>query len=271
MFTRTTGYFIIPVWMAAMSWVVARDVLPAWTAPPSPPFQPSAWHKGDGARSQYSIHDEFGEMGTVWSEYLIGSDASRRDDLVWIARSSMGLAPMRILVTSVYTAQGDLDEFTVTLHKHGTTMKLHGERFHSAFSFTLEAGTMNPTFKIPLTDGDVMGAAFNPVADFTNLHVGQRWRMQVVNPIACITGMGKRFTPVVVEVTEETVLELEDGLHNCLVVESPNVKAWVDANGATLKQEISLPLLGKTQIVREPTFDEKRWSVARTFVFDEKR
>lgn len=269
MFTRTTGFFIVPVWLVAMSWVIGRDVLPAWTAPPTPPFQPSAWQQGEGLRSQYAIYDEFGRMGTVWSEYLIGSEASRRDDIVWISRSPMGLAPLRVLVVSVYTAQGALDEFTVSLDRNGTSMTLHGERFHAAFSFTLETGTMDPTFKIPLTDGDVIGAAFSPVADFTNLHVGQRWRMQVVNPIACITGMGKRFTPVVVEVTQEAVLELDDGKHNCLVVESPNVKAWVDANGATLMQEITLPILGKTRIVRESAFDELARAAARSYIFRE--
>lgn len=269
MFTRLTGFFIFPVWLVAMSWVVGRDVLPAWTAPPTPRFHPSAWQKTDGIRSQYSISDEFGQIGTVWSEYLLGSEASRRDDIVWIHRSSMGFAPVRILVVSVYTAQGALDEFTVTLNAHGIDMRLHGERFHAAFSFTLETGTMDPTFKVPVTDGAVIGAAFNPVADFTNLRVGQRWRMQVVNPLACLTGLGKRFTPVVVEVTEEAVLELDDGKHNCLVVESPNVKAWVDANGATLMQEITLPILGKTRIARESRFDEMARSVARNFIFNE--
>jgi len=267
MFTRTTGFLIVPVWLVAMSWVIDRDVLPAWTAPPAPAFQPSEWQKSDGLRSQYGIYDEFGRMGTVWSEYLIGQQASQREDLVWIARSSLGLAPLRIKVLSIYTSLGELDEFTVTLDKDGTAMKLHGERFHSAFSFSLRTGTIDPTFKIPLSDGDVLGAAFNPVVDFTNLRVGQRWRMQVVNPIACLTGMGKRFTPVVVEVTAEDVVTLDDGKHNCLVVESPNVKVWVDANGATLVQEITLPILGKTRIVRQSKFDEIARSDARNFVF----
>jgi len=269
MFTRTVGLIIVPLWIVAMWWVVSRDLIPAWTAPASPPFRPSAWQRTEGVRSQYAIEDDFGRSGTVWSQYLIGPDASRRDDLVWISRSPLGLAPLRIQVSSIYTTEGKLDEFTVHLAKHGRSMKLHGERFHSDFSFTLKMGTMNPTFKIPLTNGDVLGAAFNPVAEFANLRLGQTWRMQVVNPIACITGMGERFTPVVAEVTEEVVITLDDGKHNCLIVEAPNVKAWVAANGATLMQEITLPFLGKTRIVRESHFDDDARSKARNFVFDE--
>jgi hypothetical protein len=268
LFTRTIGWLVTPIWLLAMSWLVAHDILPHWTASTPPALRSSDWLGGEASRSQFTIYDGLGEMGTVWTEYLVDERSIRRDDLVWIDRLPVDLAPVRIGVESVFTGDGVLDEFTVRLETTGSgraSARLHGERFHSDFSFTFESGPIEQAFKIPLVEGGLVSGAFHPFGVLSDLRVGQRWRMQVVNPIAMLTGVGDQFIPMLVEVTGEERISTTDGSVNCLVVESPNAKAWVDARGIVQAQEMTLPVVGRMRIVRESVFDETAQSAARNY------
>ncbi|MBI4716664.1 MAG: hypothetical protein HY763_02585 [Planctomycetes bacterium] len=111
-------------------------------------------------------------------------------------------------------------------------------------------------FKVPLTDGRLITGGFNPLGRLTDLHIGQRWRMQVFNPIAALTGFGERFIPVVATVTGEEILSLESGPTCCRIVETPNAKAWVDQRGTVQVQEITLPVVGRMRMRREAVFDD---------------
>jgi hypothetical protein len=267
LFTRTTGYFIVPVWIAAMTWVVGHDAWPALTALPAPRLQLNEWLRTDGRQSRYTISDSTGEkMGTVWSEYRVDERSVAREDLIWIDRLPMGFAPVRINVYSVFTVDGVLDEFTVRLQSQLPDVELHGERFHSDFSFALKTGTTERAFKVPLIEGGVITGAFHPFGGMTNLGVGQRWRMQVVNPLATLTGMGERFIPLLVEVVGEERLRTSDGDRNCFVIESERARAWVDASGNVLLQEVNLPVLGTLRIERRDSFDERGRTLARNQV-----
>ncbi|MDO8629233.1 MAG: hypothetical protein Q7R41_01965, partial [Phycisphaerales bacterium] len=88
---------------------------------------------------------------------------------------------------------------------------------------------------------------------------------QVVNPIAMLTGVGDQFIPMLVEVTGEERITTTDGSVNCLVVESPNARAWVDARGIVQAQEMTLPVVGRMRIVRESVFDETARNAARNY------
>lgn len=267
MFTRTTGFFIVPLWLAAMSWVVARDIWPTLTALPAPPLQVNDWLRTDGLRSHYLISDDVGRVGEAWSEYLIDEQAIRRDDVIWLERLPALSPPARITVASVYTGAGELDEITIRAENRDAEMRLHGERFHADFAFELTSGPINKAFKIPLSEGRMITGAFHPFSALTHLRVGQRWHMQVVNPIASLTGFGSRFVPLLVEVTGEERIAIGGGHRNCLVVESQRTKAWVDAQGAVLVQELTLPMFGTLRLVRDSEFNEDGRSLARAVVF----
>lgn len=265
MFTRTVGWLVTPIWLLAMSWLVAHDIAPHWTASPPPALTSGGW-LADGTKFQFTLHDRSGPMGTVWSEYAMDERSLRRDDLIWIERLPVDIAPLRIVVESVFTAEGILDEFSVRLETRvlgQSAIRLHGERFHSDFSFTLDGLAPEKSFKIPLVEGGFFSGAFHPFGALTNLHVGQRWRMQVVNPISLVTGIGNQFIPLLVEVTGEQRLSTADGDVNCFVVESSNAKAWVDAGGSVRAQEMTLPMLGTMRLEREPRFDDKAYNAAR--------
>lgn len=273
LFTRATGFVIVPLWLAAMTWLVAHDVWPGLTAQDPPRLQPTAWLENNGHEVQYAIEDEWGDrLGTVWTSYLIDVLSMRREDWIWLERLPLPIAPLRLFVESTYTAEGILDEFTVSLETHESDIEVHGERFHADFSFAIEGYVgeqyLDSTFKIPLIDGGILSGGFNTYAQLTGLEVGQSWRVQVFNPVAAITGFGQRFIPMLVKVTHTETIAGPDGITECFVVESDRAKAWVDRTGVVRAQEITLPMVGLIRITRELTFDaDRKAQVTRSPLF----
>lgn len=260
MFTRATGFVIVPLWLVAMGWLVGHDLLPLWMAGEPPRMVPDLRLRGEGGNAQYVILDSHGEMGSIWSTHLVDEGGLRRDDTIWIERLPVDLAPLRVDVASVFTADGRLDELTVVLENPDAFVRLHGERFDTAFSFTLTGVGRMQSFKIPLSDRGMIGGALHPFGQLPGLHVGQKWRMQLVNPLAAIMPLGDRFIHVVAEVTGEERIRTRAGEINTLVVESPSVKAWVDARGDVVAQELTLPMIGKLRVERLPGFDRDAMS-----------
>ncbi len=254
-----------------MSWLVAHDVLPGVTAEDPPPLKITDWLRTDGRRAEFTIFDQSGKMGTIWTSYLIDTSSILRQDLVWIDRLPVPMCPLRTSIDSAFTLAGDLDDFKLTLRNADTHLELHGERFHSDFSFSFRVGRIGKPklFKLPLRNGGTIAAAFRPFSQLSDLQVGRRWRMQVFNPLAALTGIGERFVPLLVEVTGEETIAVGDHVVHCLVVEAPNAKAWVDARGAVQVQELTIPVVGRIRIVREASFDEdarqrvQQWAPSR--------
>jgi hypothetical protein len=248
-----------------MGWLTAHDVLPRWQAQELPRVRPAALAFNGPREAQYAIRGPLGEIGAIWTQYLIDRDSVRRDDLIWIERLPVDIVPLRLGISSVFTADGLLDEFTVRMEYRGIgqPIKLHGERFHADFSFTIENGPYLKAFKIPLKEGGWITEAFNPFAGLRDLRVGQTWRMQVFNPVAALTGLGSRFIPLLVQVTGEERIQSGGWEGNCLVVESANARAWVSADGEVRVQEMTLPMIGTIRIERQVEFDAARRNAAR--------
>lgn len=268
MFTRSTGWIIVPIWLIAMSWLVAHDVWPQWVAQDAPPFRFSDTLRESDRRTQQSIHDDVGRIGYIWTEYLLDPQSARRSDTIYLERLPVQVTPLRMVIDSVFTAEGILDEFTLNLENADHMLELHGERFHSDFSFRLTMGTVERLYKMPLSDGGLIAGMVNPFTHLSGLYVGQRWRMQVFNPLAVITGLGDRFTSVLVEVTGREILTVNGQLQEHFVVETSSAKAWVAADGSVPIQEVKLPLIGKLRITRDAEVDaDKRHTASRARLY----
>jgi len=239
-----------------MGWLVAHDVWPGLTAQDPPLVRSTEWLKEEGRQAEFSILLDNEPIGRIWTTYLVGENSLQRTDLIFIRRLPIPIAPLRIGVDSVFTGEGVLDELTVKLMTERERMHLHGERFHSDFSFTFQSGPMEQAFKIPLVEGGFIAGALSPFSQLTDIEVGQTWRIQMFNPIAALTGVGDRFLPMLISVTGKERISTPEGERECLVVESTNAKAWVDSRGVVVAQEITLPMPGKLRIIRQPTFDE---------------
>lgn len=268
MFTRTTGFLIVPLWLASMGWLIAHDVWPGLSVQDAPTLQVTDWLKQAGRRTQFAIYNDAGRMGTICTDFLIDDESVQRDDTIWIDGSDpLGILPLRMIISSVFTADGILDEFTAKLFNNRGVMRLHGERFPSDFSFTLEMQTISKSFKIPLADGRIIAGGFNPFSQTADLQVGQRWRMQVFNPIAVLTGFGDRFIPMVVAVTGKETIIADGTPVECFIVQAPGARAWIDVNGAVQTQEVTLPGLGVLRIVRLRGYDEDACRTMRRTLF----
>ena len=268
LFTKTTGLFIIPAWLLGMGWLVGHDVWPRWTAQEPPRLAVETWLEEPNRQAQFAMFIDGQRMGTIWTDYTGDERSVQRHDLIWIERFPLDIAPLRLHVDSTFTAEGVLDEFHLRLTDPSLIpTELHGERFHSDFSFTFERGSMERTFKLPLTDGGMITGSFSPFTRLENIHVGQTWRVQVFNPICALTGLGNRFTSMLVKVTGEDTIESDGKWVTCLVIESRNAKIWVDPSGAVLAQEMTVPVLGKLRIVREANYDAQAKATARKFSF----
>lgn len=240
-----------------MGWLVAHDVVPAWTAQEVPVMRATDAMRAAQGQSEHVLYDQHGELGRMWTTHLIDEGSIRRDDVIMIDRLPIDVAPLRLLVASTFTAKGELDELTIVMENSEHQFRVHGERFDTDFSFTLDSGDSRPkSFKVPLSGGSMVTAAFNPFSTLTDLRVGQRWRVQVINPLSAFVPVGDKFFRVLVEVTGEERIKTIGGEVNCLVVESPNMKAWVDKTGAVVKQEMTLPLIGAMRIERASGFDK---------------
>ncbi len=219
-------------------------------------------------QSQFALELDGRRIGTIWTEYTGDEHSVQRYDLVWVERLPVGPAPLRLQISSTFAEQGWLDEFHLRVSEpSGIPAELHGERFPSAFSFTFRRGSMEQAFKVPLTEGGWISGAFSPLARFQGLQVGQTWRVQVFNPLAAMTGLGNRFTSVLLKVTGRETIVVDGRLVSCLVVEAPNARIWVDRSGAVQAQEMALPVLGRLRIVREQKYDQEAWTAARRFRF----
>lgn len=242
-----------------MSWLVARDVLPAWMARPAPPLVVTDWLRTQGRQTQYAIESDEGRLGSMWTDYTIDDMSIRRSDIIFIERFPLQVAPCRIVTDAVFQADGVLDEFTVAIEYPGGQLTLHGERFHSDFSFTLESDLrprLRQTFKFPLTEGSLFSAALSPFSQMSGLDVGQRWRIQVFNPVSLLTGLGDRFRSVLVEVTGRESVRVGGSHVECFVLEALGAKAWVDDLGTVHRQEVEIGIAGRLRIVREPQYND---------------
>jgi hypothetical protein len=265
---------VILLWLTSMGWIVKTDILPAWSANDVPRLSVDEWISVERRQTQAGVYDSRGRMGTAWSMIRVdvvpftGQNAAaaetttiQRNDVIHLDRLSIpsleDAAPLRVFVDSLFNQQGRLDEFTLRVLGDMVSLRVHGERFHADFSFEITNNDRPvQTFKVPLTDAGMISDAFKPFSQMTgDLHVGQTWRMQVINPLAVLTGIGPRFNTLLVQVTGEESITTSEGTYLCRRIEAENVKAWIDDTGYARRQEMVLPVGGTIRIESEP-FDQ---------------
>jgi len=263
MFFRVSGWVILLFWAASMTWLIRHDVWPALTAGEPPQVAPNRAGISGIQVFQVGIFNEYDHrIGTAWTTY---APPRLREDVLYLSGFLLP-GPILLEIDSTFTGSGELDEFKLTARGPGIPLptdgihppiEVRGERFASVYGFTLVAGGLEESFKISAAEAGLIGDVFRPFASLPGLEVGQSWRMQVVNPVSVVTGVGRRFVPMLVRVTgRETILTPGGEELSCLVVEAPNVTAWVDDEGLVWVQRVRLPIGGELTVRNEP-YDEK--------------
>lgn len=263
---RLTGVAIVSGWLVATGWLVHHDLWPVWTARPAPSTVRPDWLvPGERLALQAGIYRDNGRIGSLWTIYQFRPDVMDRVDLFIVEELIPQLPSLRVDMQSTYSSAGLLDSLELELRfdEHAYPVILKGERFPQDFAFTLEAGPGRITpFSIPLDSADMVAQAFQPFTTLPDLHVGQTWKMHVVNPIAALTRVGENSVPLVVRVTGRERIATYLGLRECFVVEAPNATAWVDDDGIVQVQEVRLPVAQPIRMIRE-RFDEDAFRSAQ--------
>ena len=248
---RVVGIVIVSAWASSMTWLISHDIWPAWTAQEVPVADLSVLARRFNEPTQQGIYDSTNRrIGAIWTEYSGSVDLITRSDQLYLERLPV-VGSAFIDATSDYAADGTLSHFEIEIHGPEQPVTITGERFHTRFAIAIYAGSYHQAMELDASATAMLGVCFRPFANLPELHVGQAWRMQVFNPLAVLTGVGRPFSPLLVRVTEKTMLHQPAGPVECFVVEAAGVTAWVDEAGVTVAQEVDVPVLGKLTIRAE--------------------
>ncbi len=249
---------IVLFWTASTAWLIQHDVLPAFTARDVPRFSAADWAERPAQESQARIEDKTGRrVGTVWSIHTASAAGLSRQDVFFIEHLSL-LPMLRIEVNSDFTPEGRLDTFNLKLYGAGERVELEGEDYSGNLAFRLMVAGREQLFKVDAESVGMIGDVFRPFPTLPQIEVGQSWRMHVVNPLAAVTGIGTKLIPMIVTVRQRERLPTPAGPVECFVLETDRgARAWVDAAGNVLRQEVDAPIGGHLVIVAEP-FDAER-------------
>lgn len=259
---RIIGSLLALTWIVAMAALVQRDVLPFWTAREAPNELLPA---GD---YQIAILSASGfRIGTTWISATQSPTAIVSSTTVLEAGKVAGMLPITgtwLLGTDLsYDAKGRLDHFHFTLTTPAVTGEVDAERIERDFSVLARLGDMK---KSMLLDGELsryLSETLRPFTHLGGLHVGQSWRIRLLDPFALLRSSSVEFQTILARVTRTESIDHRGSYVRCFCVESPAAKAWVDSSGRVLRQEVQLPLVGKWTLLDEPVDSDARKSAVR--------
>ena len=253
---------IVVLWMASMSTLFVRDILPAWQAGDPPPTLTAAQLGHDKINRQAGIFDAQGRrIGTNWVQYISTRDLLTVKSTTLLERIA-GWGPLRIQTWFTFRAQGVLDEFETRIFGAPFPITVKGENYDPDFLCELTVGDMSYQWRLDAETSRMLAETFKPFTLLRGLHVGQSWQMRVMDPVAAMTGRGRRFEAVLVRVVGKERIEHQGEVTECFRVEAPNMVAFVDADGEVLRQQVDVPVVGAIVILEE-AFDLKALQAAK--------
>jgi hypothetical protein len=249
---------VVLLWVSAMTALFVRDVWPAWSAQDAPPLNRKQLADLPQRQEQFGIFKAGGErIGTARSD--LQATPERTTIRGTIAINALGIIPaLRIESETEFDSAGGLDSFDLrVIGIASTRITVRGERRGIYFPVEMHFGTFHRQANLDMSATRLIGDSMRPFTFLPTLHVGQSWRMQLLDPIAAALSGKTQFRPIVARVTRQETIEHLGKTVDCFVVEtSPQqVTAWVDAHGRVLVQEVDLPGFGRIQAREEP-YDE---------------
>lgn len=256
MSSRFVSLGIVLAWLGAMAWLALHDIVPMWTAQDAPRYTPGDWLTDELLETQARIENKYNHrVGTVWTIYTRRGDGLSRRDVAWI-NNFVGFDPFLIQAAADFTTEGRLDELLLEIFGASVPISLKGELYGDQLAFKLDVGPKQQYFKIDASMAGSVADAFRPFPALPDLTVGRSWRMQVVNPLTVMTGVGAKMIPMLVKVTGREAVDANGARVECFVVETDRARAWVDDRGIVLRQEMDLPYGGRIAVIDEP-FDQE--------------
>lgn len=248
---------VVLLWITAMTMLFLRDVWPSWTAQDVPPIERERIASLEQPNYQYGIFRDDQRAGTAWSSMTLTPETTSIHGTVVI--TNVGFIPaLRVENEVEFDATGRLDNFWLEMHGvPGTRVYIRGERHGIYLPCEIHLGRIHRQANLEMSATRMISDAFQPFTYLPTLHVGQSWRMQLLNPMSAVLTRQIQFSSVVAEVTRIETIEHRGKPVRCFVVEtSPaQVTAWVGPDGRVLVQEVQLGGLGRIRVRAEP-YDE---------------
>lgn len=261
---------VATLWLVAMAALVRRDIWPAWTAQEAPRMAAAQFGKpGEKRREQFGIFDaDDQQIGTAWGEVEVSPSGRPTITGVIFVDGLTLIPPVWVETSTEFDDKGELDKFDLDVYGVPMTeIKVRGERRGIYFPVELQLGTVRRQANLEMSASRMIGQSLRPFAVLPKLHVGQSWRMQILDPLSAIQGGRKaEFKSVVAEVTgKETITTKMSGKVECWVVEvrGQRAKAWVGPDGQVLQQEAAVPGVKKLTLKAESFSEAKRAEAAK--------
>lgn len=248
---RFIGAFAALAWIGLMAALLNRDY-PFWRQldPPAQVIPP-------GNRQTAILDAGNNRVGTAWLT------VSQRSAVVSftvfeVARVIPGLpagGPIAVKSTLGYDPDGSLQRLVFWLHGVGVPILVSATRVGDDFGVELNIGDLHRSMSLPAEASECLGESLRPFTHLKGLHVGQSWRIRIVDPISMLRDQSIDFTAQMATVTaRETVKHNgEDVL--CYRIETNGAIAWADDDGNVVRQEVVIPFIGKWTLVDE-RFDQ---------------
>jgi hypothetical protein len=284
MFNRWVGILSVLGMLLANGALLWREVVPYWLTS-SAPSNPAS-HLGIGERrvNQVGIFmaTTNARVGSSWLEsrrFENSVTVQSRTMLESLPIPAQTVAPAVVFNTSIrYELREDYrpgrlpipDEIEMELNGLGFPIRARGEYFTGEFPFEWRVGDQRGRLLFPADSLRSLGDVFRPFDRLPGLYVGRTWSIEVFNPLAGmlpgLAGPGMQSEKIVVRVTGKEDIEhpLTGENVSTFVVDAPQARAWVAADGAVLVQEVELPVIGGLRLVKEP-FDQRAFDEAGAY------
>lgn len=274
---RLIGIAALLAMIVANIALITRDVIPAWTAgePPAPIAYDldTGWIKV----SQTGIYDVKGSvLGHVWTETWRDRKAVFVDSMTVLNEFESGgqtLVPaLRIDTKLVYNEEQLLERLSVDVRGFGLPIQLRGEyRPPEDFACNWTFDEQRGAFTIPADATRAMGDLRSPFQGMADLKVGQVWRHELFDPLSAMLpgfgGQAMRPQSIIVSVTgTEKIMHNGMAVRAFVVEGNDNIRAWISPLGDVLRQEVTVPVLGRITLVDEPFDDNARSAASQRIV-----
>jgi hypothetical protein len=240
------------IWLAAMAALVNRDILPFWAAQQAPnQLVPN------GAFQVAIRNSSDVRLGTTWVRFLPTAAITTVQsttilDLGAIVTPLPSSKPVLLDTMLTYQPDGKLDEFHFRLQGGPFPIQVAGARLGSQFACTTTFDRQKKTVSLDARLSECLAETLRPFTHLNDLHVGQSWRIRMLDPISIFQGKSPDLKLQLVTVTGREKIKHGDKEVECYRVETDGATAWADDSGLILRQEVRIPLLGKWTLTDEP-------------------
>lgn len=264
--SRSIGIMITIVWLACMAALIQRDVMPFWRAQ-DPPSQQIP----DGNFQVGMTNSAGRRVGTTWVTTIHTRESSvvhstTRLDLKELSSLLPFAGDLFMSTELTFSPAGKMDNFAFRLESPALSARVTGTRYDREFACIAQIGSITQTMAL---DGEVskyLGDSLRPFTHLKGLHVGQSWRLRLIDPLALLQGSGAQFTTKLVKVTAREPIDHLGSKIESFRIETDGTVAWADDAGRVLRQEVHVPLLGRWVITDEPYDDRAKQNARRAMM-----